>query len=99
MGHEVVRFETVETAVGGTTLRRGLVADGSHVPPLYTWGSGEPGAGYLPGRTVHEAWVPAGSRAISILEDGWKVSWLDGPPLRPPPTVKDIGKGTPLGNA
>jgi len=40
MGHEVVRFETVETAVGGTTLWRGLVADGSDVRPLYTWGSG-----------------------------------------------------------
>jgi hypothetical protein len=46
---------------------------------------------YLPGRVVHEAWVPAGSRAIIILEDGWKVNWLDGPP-----TAKDVGQGTPL---
>src|SRR5262249_52084252 len=45
---------------------------------------------YLPGRIVHEAWVPAGSRAVIILEDGWKVDWLEGPP-----TAKDIGKGAP----
>ncbi len=28
---------------------------------------------YMPGKFVHEAWVPAGSKAVIILEDGWKV--------------------------
>src|SRR5271170_4049030 len=40
----------------------------------------ERGYFYLPGRVVHEAWVPAGSQAVIILEDGWKVDWQDGPP-------------------
>ena len=35
---------------------------------------------YLPGRVLHEAWVPTGARAIIILESGWKVDWLNGPP-------------------
>src|SRR5215813_3478697 len=34
---------------------------------------------YLPGRVLHEAWVPTGARAIIILESGWKVDWLNGP--------------------
>ena len=46
----------------------------------------ERGYFYLPGRVMHEAWVPAGSQAIIILEDGWKVDWRDGPP-----TTKDVG--------
>ena len=50
----------------------------------------EGGYFYLPGRVVHEAWVPAGARAIIILEDGWKVDWIDGPP-----TAADVGKGAP----
>jgi quercetin dioxygenase-like cupin family protein len=50
----------------------------------------EGGYFYLPGHVVHEAWVPAGARAIIILEDGWKVNWLDGAP-----TAKDVGRGTP----
>jgi quercetin dioxygenase-like cupin family protein len=45
---------------------------------------------YMPGRFVHEAWVPAGSKAVIILEDGWKVNWLEGPP-----TAKDLGKDSP----
>ena len=45
---------------------------------------------YLPGRVVHEAWVPQGSQAIIILEDGWRVNWINGPP-----TAKDVGQGTP----
>src|SRR5262245_37831736 len=32
---------------------------------------------YMPGTFVHEAWVPAGSKAIIVLESGWKVDWLD----------------------
>jgi quercetin dioxygenase-like cupin family protein len=50
----------------------------------------ENGYFYLPGHIVHEAWVPAGSKAVIILEDGWKVDWLDGAP-----TGKDLGKGMP----
>jgi len=50
----------------------------------------ENGYFYLPGHVVHEAWVPAGARAIIILEDGWKVNWLDGPP-----TAKDVGRDAP----
>ena len=35
---------------------------------------------FMPGQFVHEAWVPAGAKAIIILEDGWKVDWFkDGP--------------------
>ena len=50
----------------------------------------EGGYFYMPGHIVHEAWVPAGSQAIIILADGWKVNWLTGPP-----TAKDVGLGTP----
>jgi quercetin dioxygenase-like cupin family protein len=50
----------------------------------------ENGYFYLPGHIAHEAWVPAGSKAVITLEDGWKVNWLDGAP-----TAKDLGKGTP----
>jgi hypothetical protein len=35
---------------------------------------------YLPGKVMYEAWVPAGARAVIILESGWKVDWLNGPP-------------------
>lgn len=45
---------------------------------------------YMPGKFVHEAWVPAGSKAVIILEGGWKVNWLDGGP-----TAADVGKGSP----
>ena len=45
---------------------------------------------YMAGNIVHEAWVPAGSEAVIILEDGWNVDWLNGPP-----TAKDIGKDKP----
>jgi quercetin dioxygenase-like cupin family protein len=45
---------------------------------------------HMPGEFVHEAWVPAGSKAVIILEGGWKVDWLEGPP-----TAKDLGKGAP----
>ena|SRR5271154_3148505 len=45
---------------------------------------------YMPGNFVHEAWVPAGSRAVIILEGGWKVAWVDGPP-----SAKDLGQGEP----
>src|SRR5262245_14003630 len=45
---------------------------------------------YLPGNVVHEAWVPAGAKAVIILEDGWKVDWTDGAP-----TAKDLGQDKP----
>jgi quercetin dioxygenase-like cupin family protein len=50
----------------------------------------ENGYFYLPGHITHEAWVPAGSKAVIILEDGWKVNWLDGAP-----TAKDLGQSSP----
>ena len=52
----------------------------------------EGGYFYLPGHIVHEAWVPAGSQAIIILEDGWKVNWLDGAP-----DIERFGSGNALG--
>ncbi len=45
---------------------------------------------YMPGKFIHEAWVPAGSKAVIILEDGWKVDWL-----KNGPSVHDIGKWPP----
>lgn len=45
---------------------------------------------YMPGSFRHEAWVPAGSTAIIILEAGWKADWLEGAP-----SAKDVGKGAP----
>lgn len=50
----------------------------------------EQGYIYMPGKCMHEAWVPAGAKAVIILEDGWKVDWLQGPP-----TAEDLGKSTP----
>ncbi|MCX6125061.1 MAG: AraC family ligand binding domain-containing protein [Proteobacteria bacterium] len=50
----------------------------------------EQGYIYMPGKFVHEAWVPAGAKAILILEDGWKVDWLKGGP-----TAIDLGKYPP----
>jgi hypothetical protein len=43
---------------------------------------------YMPGKFMHAAWVPAGAKAVIILEDGWKVDWLEGPP-----SAKDLGEG------
>jgi len=45
---------------------------------------------YMPGKFVHEAWVPSGSKAIIILEDGWKVDWIEGPP-----SIKDVRIASP----
>jgi quercetin dioxygenase-like cupin family protein len=45
---------------------------------------------YLPGKVMHEAWVPAGAKAIIILESGWKVDWQNGPP-----TSNDLGLSAP----
>jgi hypothetical protein len=39
---------------------------------------------------VHEAWAPAGAKAIVVLEDGWKVNWTEGGPR-----VADVGKSAP----
>jgi quercetin dioxygenase-like cupin family protein len=46
---------------------------------------------YMEGGMVHEAWAPAGAKAIIVLEDGWKVDWTEGGP-----TVADVGKSAPL---
>src|SRR5215470_14209304 len=50
----------------------------------------ERGYFYMAGHIPHEAWVPAGSQAIIILEDGWKVNWLGGAP-----SAKDVGQDSP----
>ena len=48
----------------------------------------------MPGGTVHEAWLPAGSQTLNILESGWKVDWVHGGPSEedidkyPPPSAK-----------
>lgn len=34
----------------------------------------------MPGGVVHEAWLPAGSQTLNILESGWLVNWLHGGP-------------------
>ena len=44
----------------------------------------------MTGKFVHEAWIPAGSRFIIVLEDGWKVDWLKGGP-----TKHNVGKAQP----
>jgi quercetin dioxygenase-like cupin family protein len=44
----------------------------------------------MPGGTEHEAWLPAGSQTLNILESGWKVNWLHGEPSR-----EDIDKYPP----
>lgn len=45
---------------------------------------------YMPGNFVHEAWVPAGAKAVIILDDGWKVDWL-----KEGPTARDLGRLAP----
>jgi hypothetical protein len=48
----------------------------------------------MPGGLVHEAWLPAGSQTLNILESGWAVNWLHGGPSPedmdqyPPTTAK-----------
>ena len=48
----------------------------------------------MPGGVVHEAWLPAGSQTLNILESGWAVNWLHGGPSvddldqYPPTTAK-----------
>jgi quinol monooxygenase YgiN len=39
----------------------------------------------MPGGTLHEAWLPAGSLTLNIEESGWVVNWLHGGP-----SVEDI---------
>jgi hypothetical protein len=34
----------------------------------------------MPGSVVHEAWLPAGSQTLNILESGWAVNWVRGGP-------------------
>lgn len=35
-----------------------------------------------PGGAMHEAWLPAGSQTLNILESGWVVNWLKGGPSK-----------------
>jgi hypothetical protein len=48
----------------------------------------------IQGAVVHEAWLPAGSQTLNILESGWAVNWLHGGPSEedidqyPPTTAK-----------
>jgi hypothetical protein len=48
----------------------------------------------MPAGVVHEAWLPAGSQTLNILESGWAVNWLHGGPSEedmdqyPPTTAK-----------
>lgn len=44
----------------------------------------------MPADLVHEAWVPAGAKAIIMLEKGFKVNWLEGAP-----TAEDLDKFEP----
>jgi len=43
-----------------------------------------------PGGVVHEAWLPAGSQTLNILESGWAVNWL-----REGPSVADADQYPP----
>jgi quercetin dioxygenase-like cupin family protein len=61
----------------------------AHAGQIFTVEAG--GYFYMDGGMVHEAWAPAGAKAIIVLEDGWKVDWIDGGP-----TAADVGKGAPL---
>ncbi len=51
----------------------------------------EQGYFYMPPGRVHQAWVPAGTLVLTILEGGLQADWIDGPPsareigLYPPP--------------
>jgi len=44
----------------------------------------------MPADLVHEAWVPAGAKAIIMLEKGFKVNWLEGAP-----TAEDLNRFEP----
>jgi quinol monooxygenase YgiN len=45
----------------------------------------------MPGGTVHEAWLPAGSLTLNIEESGWVVNWLHGGP-----SAEDVDQLPPL---
>lgn len=34
----------------------------------------------MPGGVIHEAWLPAGSQTLNILESRWVANWLNGEP-------------------
>lgn len=75
--HTHDRAETHVVLKGGTHL---FAAEGKH----YAIKKG----GYLrmPGKVVHEAWLPAGSVTVNIEESGWLVKWLNGGP-----SLEDVG--------
>jgi quercetin dioxygenase-like cupin family protein len=44
----------------------------------------------MPGGVVHEAWLPAGSQTLNVLESGWVVDWIHGGP-----SIEDANKYPP----
>jgi quercetin dioxygenase-like cupin family protein len=44
-----------------------------------------------PPGVVHEAWLPAGSQTVNILESGWVVNWIHGGP-----SMDDLDKYPPV---
>ncbi len=35
---------------------------------------------YMPAKTIHEAWLPAGSLTFITVDGAWDVNWVEGPP-------------------
>src|SRR5215470_2206740 len=50
----------------------------------------EGGYFFMEGGIVHEAWAPAGAKAIIVLAGGWKVDWIGAGP-----TSADVGVQVP----
>jgi quercetin dioxygenase-like cupin family protein len=44
----------------------------------------------VPANSIHQTWAAAGTVTLSVLEDGLRADWPDGPP-----TMSDIGKSAP----
>jgi quercetin dioxygenase-like cupin family protein len=45
----------------------------------------------VPANSIHQTWAAAGTVTLSVLEDGLRADWPDGPP-----TISDIGKSAPV---
>src|SRR6476661_4139991 len=45
------------------------------------------GFNYMPGKMVHEAWLPADSLTFITVDGPWDVNWVEGPP-----TAADLTK-------
>jgi hypothetical protein len=46
----------------------------------------------VPPNALHRTWAAAGTLTLSVLEDGLRADWPDGPP-----TIGDIGRSAPTG--